>query len=40
MYFLGCLIVGKFYGVDCCLDVNCLKCYMENGICVECDFGF
>lgn len=39
-YFSGCSIVGKFYGADCCPDVNCLKCNMENGTCVECDPGF
>lgn len=39
-YFSGCSIVGKFYGADCCPDVNCLKCHMENGTCVECDPGF
>ncbi|XP_052717991.1 uncharacterized protein LOC128190120 [Crassostrea angulata] len=36
----GCSIVGKFYGADCCPDVNCLKCHMENGTCEECDPGF
>lgn len=39
-YFSGCSIVDKFYGADCCPDVNCLKCHMENGTCVECDPGF
>lgn len=38
-YFSGCSIVDKFYGADCCPDVNCLKCHMENGTCVECDPG-
>lgn len=38
--FEGCLDMGYYNGLDCCLGVNCVNCDLEVGVCLECKFGY